>query len=202
MIKRKIIQSISFVGFILLILMNKMQLWMVIFGISLLLSTYYGRFYCGYICPINAGMELIDDNANATRRVRKEVPKFFKHKAVRYIILGLFLMLMAFTFKTAKRLPILPILFVSGIVLAIFYKPEFFHRYLCPYGSLLSLFSKYNKKTYKVYNEDCIKCGRCVSVCPADAFIWESREDYPVIISNECLQCKRCVATCPTQTIK
>lgn len=200
--KRKVIQFISFIGFTLLILTGKMQLWMVIFGISLLLSTYYGRFYCGYICPINSGMELIDDNANATKRKRKDPPEFFKHKAVRYTILGLFLLTIAFTFKTGKKLPILPILFIGGISLTIFYKPEFFHRYLCPYGTLLSLFSKRNKKTYKVYNEDCIKCGRCVSVCPTDAFIWDSRENYPIIISNECLQCGRCVAACPTQTIK
>ena len=76
--KRKIIQIFTTILFVILIALGKVQLWMAIFGISLLLSTYFGRFYCGYICPINTGMEFIDDNASKNKRKRRSVPEAFK----------------------------------------------------------------------------------------------------------------------------
>lgn len=199
---RKLIQLLSLGLFIGLLALGKVQLWMVIFGGSLLLSTFFGRFYCGYMCPINTGMEVIDNNASKRKRKRKPVPNFFKNPIVRYGILALFLGTMVFVFKTGKKLPVLPVLFASGIIITIFYRPELWHRYLCPYGSLLSIFSRFNKKTYMVHNEDCIKCGKCVRLCPADAYLWEDKKDYPLIIKNECLQCGKCVEACPTDSIR
>lgn len=201
--KRKIFQIVFLILFVVLLVFGKVQVWMAIFGGSLLLSTYFGRFYCGYICPINTGMEVIDDNASKKKRKRKAAPKFLKSPIIRYGILALFLGTMVIVFKTGKKLPVLPVLFGSGLIITIFFKPELWHRYLCPYGTLLSIFSKFNKKSYVVLNEDCTKCGRCVRVCPADAFIWENKkEDYPFIIANECLQCAKCVEVCQPDTIK
>ena len=154
--KRKIVQIITSILFILLIILGKVQIWMAIFAGILILSTYFGRFYCGYICPINTGMELIDDNANKKTKTRKAAPKSFK-KFIRYGILALFLGILVIVFNTGKQLPVLPILFGLGIIITIFYKPEFWHRYLCPYGTLLSIFSRFNKKTYAVSNEEIIK---------------------------------------------
>lgn len=200
--KRKIFQIIALIAFIVVIVLGKMQLWMIVFAVSLLLSIYFGRFYCGYLCPINTGMEVIDNYNDKRKKQRRAVPKFFKHPVVRYGVLIIFLALMVFVFITGKKIPVLPILVLLGILLTIFFKPEFWHRYLCPYGTLLSLFSRFNKKTYKVYNEDCIKCGQCVRVCPADAYIWDDKKDYPFIVKNECLQCQKCVKVCPKKTIK
>lgn len=202
MTKRKIIQIISLITFLVLLFLGKVQIWMFVFVANLLLSTYFGRFYCGYMCPINTGMEVIDDHASKKKRKRKPTPEIFKKPVIRYGILLLFLATMVFVFRTGKKLPVLPVLFGLGLIITVFYRPEFWHRYLCPYGSLLSIFSRFNKKTYKVYNEDCIKCGLCVKVCSADAYIWESKDDYPQIIQNECLQCGKCVDACTKDAIK
>ena len=53
-----------------------------------------------------------------------------------------------------------------------------------------------------VVNEDCIKCGKCVRVCPSDAILWEDKKEYPIIMNNECLLCGKCKEVCPTDTIK
>lgn len=196
------IQIITLLLFVMLLALGKVQIWMFIFGGSLILSTYFGRFYCGYICPINTGMEQIDKNVDKNKRKRKHTPEFFKSVWIRYGILALFLGTMAIVFITGKKLPVLPVLFGSGIILTIFYKPEFWHRYLCPYGTLLSFFSRFNKKSYMIKDEECIKCGKCVKVCPSDAIIREDKKDYPLIIQNECLQCGSCKEVCPTDTIE
>ena len=200
--KRKTIQMIALIAFILLAALGKIQLWMAVFGGSLLLSSYFGRFYCGYVCPINTGMEFIDERAGKKKRKRKPAPELLKSPAVRYGLLALFLGTMVVVFKTGKKLPVLPALFAAGIIMTLFYQPELWHRYLCPYGTLLSVFSRFNQKTYMVHTDDCIKCGRCVRVCPADAFVREDKGDYPRIIRNECLQCGKCVEVCPSDTIK
>lgn len=200
--KRKVIQIATSILFVILIALGKVQIWMAIFGIGLLLSTYFGRFYCGYICPINTGMELIDDNVNKTKRKRKSVPEAFKKPWIRYGILVLFLGTMIMVFKTGKKFPVLPVLFGLGIIITIFYKPEFWHRYLCPYGTLLSIFSKFSKKSYMVVNEDCIKCGKCVRACPSNAISWEDKKEYPIIIGNECLLCGKCKEVCQNDAIK
>lgn len=198
---RKGVQVFALLVFILMLVLGKVQLWMAIFGVSLLLSTYFGRFYCGYLCPINTGMELIDDHAEKNKRKRKAVPEIGKKAWIRYGVLALFLGAMIVVFKTGKKLPVLPVLFGLGITITIFYKPEFWHRYLCPYGTLLSIFSKFNRKSYVIEEENCIKCGKCVRACPADAIVWENKNDYPVIIQNECMQCGRCKEVCPSDAI-
>lgn len=199
---RKVIQILTLILFIVLIVLGKTQIWMLIFLGSVLLSTIFGRFYCGYICPINTGMEIVDYQAKKTKRSRLKTPKIFLNSIIRYIILALFIATLVFVLISGKQLPALPILFAAGIIITIFFLPEFWHRYLCPYGALFSIFSKFNKFTYKVNNENCIKCGQCVRICPAASYQWQDKNDYPLIIKNECLKCAQCVEICPTKTIK
>lgn len=199
---RKTIQIISIVFFGLLMALEKIQIWMGVFLIGLLLSTFLGRLYCGYICPINTGMEVIDNNAKKNRRKRRETPKWMKSSWVRYGILGLFLGTMVIVFKTGKKLPVLPALFGIGIILTIFFQPELWHRYLCPYGTLLSIFSRLNKRGYAIKDEGCTQCGLCVRNCPSDAIIWENRKEDPIIIKNECLQCGKCKEVCRFDAIE
>ena len=198
---RKLIQIITLIIFATLILIGKMQLWMMIFLAGLLLSTFMGRFYCGYICPINTAMEVIDDNAAKKKRKRIKTPDWIKSPIIRTIVLVLFLGTMALVFKTGKKLPVLPILFGLGVILTIFFEPSMWHKYLCPFGTLLSVFAKKNKKGYRVDDEGCIKCGQCVRVCPADAISWEDKEEDPIINMKDCLVCGKCEEVCPKDVI-
>lgn len=198
---RKVIQILALIVFGFLIVIGKVQLWMAIFLAGLLLSTFLGRFYCGYICPINTVMEVIDDDASKKKRKRIKTPSWIKHTAVRVAVLILFLGTMIFVFKTGKRLPVLPILFGLGVLLTIFFESNLWHRYICPYGTLFSLFSSKNKNGYKVGAEGCIRCGICVKSCPADAISWDDEEKDPVINKSECIVCGRCTKKCPKKVI-
>lgn len=199
---RKWIQILTLILFSFLMITGKVQLWMVIFLVSLFLSTFLGRFYCGYICPINTVMEVIDDDASKKKRKRIKTPGWMKNNFVRGVLLVLFLGTMIFVFKTGKKLPVLPILLTLGVVLTIFFEPSLWHRYLCPFGTLLSIFSSKNKKGYRIGDEGCIRCGICVKVCPSDAIAWDDKEKDPIIIKKECIVCGKCSNDCPKKIIK
>lgn len=198
---RKWIQWVTLLVFGVLIFTGKVQVWMVVFVGGLLISTFKGRLYCGYLCPINTVMEVIDDNAEKKKRKRLKTPNWMKSKVVRGIALGMFLGTMVIVFKTGKKLPVLPALFLLGVLLTIVFEPSLWHRYLCPYGTLFSIFSRKNKVGYKVEDEGCIKCGICVRACPTDAISWENKKEDPVINKNECIVCGKCEKKCPQEVI-
>jgi NADH-quinone oxidoreductase subunit F len=47
----------------------------------------------------------------------------------------------------------------------------------------------------------CTKCGRCYSVCPADAITWKKKQ-YAKIDKEKCIQCKSCVMACDFMAIR
>lgn len=199
--KRKTIQIITLVIFVALMVLGKIQLWMAVFLGGLLLSTVKGRLYCGYVCPINTVMEVVDNDAAKRKRNRLKTPKWAKSNMVRIAVLVLFVATSIFIQKTGKKLPVLPALIVVGILLTIFFEPSFWHRYLCPYGTLFSLFSKKNKVGYSIADEGCIKCGMCVKNCPADAIKQEAKNKVPFIFKSDCIVCGKCEAVCPSKVI-
>ncbi len=51
-----------------------------------------------------------------------------------------------------------------------------------------------------VITEECVACGTCLDVCPADA-IQEGEEKY-TIDQEKCTECGSCVEVCPTEAIE
>jgi polyferredoxin len=139
----QIITQIIFLAlFIVLIAMNKIQLWMGIFGISVILTLFFGRFYCGYMCPMNTVFRFTNFIKKKLKIKSFKVPKFLTKPIVRYISLALFVGIFAFVMITGKKLPVLPALFVLAIIITLFFPESFWHNHLCPYGTILHLTGK------------------------------------------------------------
>lgn len=54
---------------------------------------------------------------------------------------------------------------------------------------------------FKVNEEQCIHCGKCVDDCPAGCIVME-KGGFPKILDEDtCLRCQHCLAVCPTSAI-
>ena len=54
---------------------------------------------------------------------------------------------------------------------------------------------------FKVNEDRCIKCGKCVAECPPHCIIME-QDDFPNIPAEEtCMRCQHCLAICPTAAL-
>ena len=198
---RRAVQYIFLAAFVFLMVTGRIQLWIAVFLVGLIGAAVFGRFYCGYLCPINTLTEAIDWLYKKMGINRIEVPGWTKSKIVRYGVLVAFLGIMVMTFKTGRKLPVLPILTILGAVMTLVFVPSFWHRYLCPYGTLLNITGSVSKYYWRVDETGCKKCGVCERVCPGEAVKTNGGNGYPVIDKGLCLECAACANACPTASI-
>jgi polyferredoxin len=180
--------------------------------IFMIAAMFWGRIFCGYVCPLGTIQELI----YCLRRKRKtgQIPYFAERKLrkIKYGILALtvILALMGLGWLYINFCPIyalsrLPALAFFGLgVLAIillggFYLERFWCRFLCPYAALLniseglgSLFGISRSKVQRNL-ERCVDCGICCQSCPMNIDILE--DEY--VHSPDCIHCLRCSQKCP-----
>lgn len=87
-------------------------------------------------------------------------------------------------------------LIVLGVLtLASLFVPNFWCRFLCPYGSLLGLTSWLSPARIRRDTETCIDCAKCARACPSALPV----DKLVQIRSVECTGCLECVAVCPAQ---
>jgi ferredoxin-type protein NapH len=200
--KIKLIMQIFFlIVFISIMILGKANLWMVIFLGGVLGSMLLGRFYCGWICPINTMMDGVDYIYKKRKVKRRTVPNWAKKPFVRYLSLAVFIGIIVLTLITGRKIPLLPMLVILGTIIALFYVPAFWHRYLCPYGALLSITGSLARFHWKVDESLCSKCEVCKKVCPAEAVFKENKQAFPKLEKSLCLECLACVKACPKNAI-
>lgn len=196
---QRIIQIVFLTLFVMLFFKGKVQAWAVILLLGIIASFILGRFYCGWVCSINTVLAGVTWLKKKLHIKNASVPKFFLKSWVRYMVLGLFIAAFLFTAATGKKLPILPALFAIGILITLVYPEELWHRYLCPYGMLLSLSSLSAKHGMQVDEALCIGCGVCKQVCPSKAV--EKSEAKYKIHKSDCLVCIKCETHCKKSAI-
>ncbi len=54
---------------------------------------------------------------------------------------------------------------------------------------------------FKVNEERCIQCGKCVKDCPAQCMAMEKGGFPNILAEDTCLRCQHCLAVCPTGAI-
>lgn len=198
---QRIVQISFLAAFVALTIMGRVQLWVVVFVCGLIGALLFGRLYCGWLCPINTIGEGTNWLYRRLRLVRRPVPGWLRNPVVRFCVLLLFVAVMIITARTGKRLPVLPLLTVIGTVVSLVFVPALWHRFLCPYGTLLRLTGSVARKHRRIQPEECIECGKCQRVCPSEAIRVEHDRTSLVIDRGSCLECGACARACPKGAI-
>lgn len=170
-----------------------------VIGLSILfiLTLVFGRFFCGYLCPVGAVQEIaylapLKKIQIHQKQVFMTIRAIF---TITFLILVFFLSISILSiFGIRDFFYLVPtlgsVLFLLLLVVAtIFYRP--FCRLACPVGLILSLAA--SKSLFKVRRTSaCINCRKCEKVCPVD----EAKRDD---MKAECYLCGRCMEVCPTE---
>lgn len=178
-----------------------MTAWLILFAVSLLLAVFFGRIYCGYICPMNTLMLPAEWISKKLGIQTDKRPDWLKKGFWPW----LFLILSFGSMVILKRIfhidiPILIIWLLISFLVTLRYKPDVFHNLLCPFGPLQRIFGKFAFFSKRVEEDKCIGCRKCEAVCPSLSInVGENKK--AVITTEMCHQCTNCADVCPTDAI-
>jgi polyferredoxin len=181
-------------------ILNKNMIWLSIFIISLALSKVYGRFYCGYICPMNTTFSL--SNYIKRKLKIKEIKnvKAFENKLSFIFFLGITVLISLILKKTFNiSIPMLVLMMLLSFLFTIFYKESIFHNNLCPFGFLLRIVSKRPYNGIIVNENNCVGCSKCVKSCPSESIKMVNKKAKVEL--STCLVCGTCSTVCKFEAI-
>lgn len=148
------------------------------FLIPLVFALFYGRVFCAGVCPLGAIQEL-----TGIKPVKLSKPLEIVLSSVPFVYLALavlfastnsqFIICRYDPFVGIFRLdaPYTMIIFGLLLLLAGIFVNRPYCRYLCPYGVLLNIFSRFAGKHLTITPAECTNCRLCEDVCPYDAIL-------------------------------
>ncbi len=178
----------------------------IIWGWVAVALLFWGRVYCGWLCPFGALQDLLNMLAQRLGIKQFSVP-FMLHERlwpIKYIIfLGLFaasLASMTLAFKGAEAEPFKTavtfrfmrewpfVLYAMALLAAGLFVERFYCRYLCPLGAALAIPARLRMFEWLKRRPQCGReCRICSTKCPVQAIHPEGH-----INPNECVYCLNC----------
>lgn len=194
---------ILFLGLFLFLVTNgKMVIWLALFAVSLAAAVFFGRIYCGYVCPMNTVMIPAAWLSKKLGLQTASVPKWLRSGKIAWIGLGASVLLTLILKRAARiDIPVLLIWLVIAVLVTVRYKPAVFHNLLCPFGPLQKIAGRKAAHSEKVSRDACTGCGKCVKVCPSDA-VKVGSDRKAGIETALCHQCGSCSRICPVNAVK
>jgi len=147
-----------------------------VFVAPLVVSLFFGRVFCGSVCPLGAIQDIF-----LFKPVRMPSRLEEALGLLRYFYLGLvvYFVVEEEHFLICRYDPFVAffkfggsmgMLITGGVILGIaVFVGRPYCRFLCPYGALLSLTSRWTAHGVSVTPDDCIKCTLCEDACPFGA---------------------------------
>jgi len=177
----------------------------VVFFLPLIAALFFGRVYCGGVCPLGAIQELVVlKPVQVPRRLDRALGSLkwiYLALAIYYAVLPAvdrdFIICRYDPFVGFFRMTgFAHMLWIgAGLLVLGLFVGRAYCRYLCPYGVLLSLASRLSWRGVSITPERELDCGLCVDACPYGA-IEELRA-----VRHNCLFCARCYPSCPNQKV-
>lgn len=192
----------------------------IVFGCMLLLSIFFGRIFCGYLCA-GAGLGEMAGYINANP------PKLGKRKYIKYVIWVIWLAIIIFLFINNGGIKAIDPLYGTTNGISVTSAPEYivyyvvvfllfglpllfgkraFCHYLCWMAPFMNIGMKIRELLHipglrlNVDKDKCIRCNRCTTQCPMGLKVQEMIiEGTPC--QNECSMCGACIDVCPKKVI-
>ncbi|HHT21540.1 MAG TPA: 4Fe-4S binding protein [Tissierellia bacterium] len=197
-----VIRLLFFALFVFLVIRGKPMLWLALFGIGLLSTILFGRYYCGYICPMNTIMRPIDRLAKSLGTQTDHTPRWLEGGKLSWIALVVSAALVIAMRRFAGvQFPFLIVWLVLAGLITLRYRPAIFHNLICPFGAPLTLFGRLTRRSKLVDATECIGCSQCIKACPSQAVTMEPTHRLAWIEPAICHQCQDCTAACPVDAI-
>ena len=172
-----------------------------VFFMPLIVALFYGRAFCGGVCPLGAMQELV---VIRPLKVPIHLDRILGLLKYVYLVLAvIFALQPALTrdFLICRYDPFVGFFRFTGTPLMLTIGGLFliggmfigrpYCRYLCPYGGLLTWCSKLAKKGVTITPDKELDCGLCTEACPFGAI------EHMRAVRSKCLYCARCYSSCP-----
>jgi len=151
---------------------------LLMFILPIVFTLFFGRVFCAGVCPFGALQDLVNIKnyklSKAVTTVLGIFPWIYLGFAVLFAVTNSRFIICRFDpfvgiFRLGGELPLI----LFGVLLLVFsiFTGRPFCRFICPYGAILSLFSRISFRQVKITKKDCINCQLCHNACPVDAIL-------------------------------
>lgn len=193
----------------------------IVFACMLLGSIFFGRIFCGWLCPMGGMQECLFS-------VNEKAPKQGPKNNIKYVIwmIWVIAIIICFLFRKEKisidffymtehgisiaeiydYIIYYGVIFLILIPAVLFGKRTFCH-YFCWMAPFMVIGTKIRRFLHLPgvhiavkHGNTCVSCGKCNKVCPMRIQVSETIGEGQVK-SMECIQCGACVDSCPKKVL-
>ena len=184
----------------------------------LVISLVFRKAFCSWLCPVGTFSEYLWKLGRQTFRKNWRVPRALDIplRGLKYFLLALFLYAVGSMSAVAIRafldgpygviadvkmlnffryLGTAAAITIGLLVLLSVFIQNFWCRYLCPYGALFGLTSRFSPTRIRRDPALCIDCAKCTTACPSILPV----ATLTTVRSPECTSCFECIAACPAE---
>ncbi len=182
----------------------------------ILISLFLRKAFCSWLCPVGTISEFLWLTGRKIFRRNWILPRRLdlSLRSLKYVLMALFLYVAASMTPTAiqafmgspygliadvkmlnffRYLGTVALLVIAALVVLSLFIQNFWCRYLCPYGALLSIPALLSPARIRRDPKRCVDCDKCNRACPSLLPV----DKLITVRSAECTGCLECVAACP-----